>query len=651
MCGLTGVWYARHPRRALEPLVEGMAETLTHRGPDDGGTWCDDQASFAVGHRRLSIIDLSREGRQPMVSACGRWVLAYNGEIYNHKDLRNGLGDATFRGHSDTEILLESIARHGLHDTLDRCVGMFAFALWDRSRRELSLVRDRIGIKPLYYGFTSAGLVFGSELRAFHAVHEFEARIDRGALDLFLRHACVPQPHAIYENVHKVHPGEIIRFRRPDNSAMTSKTFWNAFDKWRECREAPFPGNEAEATDQLEALLQDAVDKRMIADVPVGAFLSGGIDSSVVVALMRRTSSFPVRTFSIGSEDPRYDEAHDSRAIANHLGTDHTELVLTGEDALATAFELPRLMDEPLGDSSMIPTLAVARLARRDVTVALSGDGGDELFGGYSHYSIVPARWQRSRRIPSVIRAIARTASHAINRHTAALPSMLDYQLQRVAFVTSMVGSHSDDPLDTYWHIFRYWNDVDDLVPSANAKHVRVEQDLSRSNGTDVRERMMLADLSLYLPDVLLTKLDRCTMGVSLEGRVPLLDHRVVEFAWRLPTHWKVRGGATKWVLRQVLQRHVPRRLFERPKRGFSVPLHTWLRNELRPWAEELLDPQRLNSEGFLNVDIVRRRWHQHLDGHLDWRNELWNVLMFQRWLEEERERRKALRTQVLRDC
>ncbi len=621
-----------------------MGSRLLHRGPDADGEFLDEDAGLGLGHRRLSILDLSPEGRQPMVSTCGRYVIAYNGEIYNYRQLRQELersAPRAFRGSSDTEVLLEAIAAWGLNTALQRCIGMFALALWDRDERRLRLVRDRLGIKPLYYSDTGKGWIFASELRALHAHPDFRPELSADALLAYLRHSAVPAPGAIYSGVHKLLPGQIVTLSGPRSSAEAT-SFWDARERWLSAIQERVPESTGDAVEELEALLLDAVRLRMIADVPLGAFLSGGIDSSLVVALMQRSSRRPVKTFTIGFHDARYDEAPFARRIAEHLGTDHTELYVSGDDALAVVPKLAELSDEPLGDSSFIPTFLVSQLARQSVTVALSGDGGDELFGGYSHYRTLPTLWRRSGWLPPGLkRAAGRGGGALATSLREALPqgrfSFAERQCERVAYVSSLLAA-SADPIDLYWRQFRHWNHDPGVVPGARPLPTRYDElrDRLETSGS-FAERMMLADLLLYLPDVLLTKVDRASMAVSLEARVPLLDHRVVELAWRIPVEQRVAERAGKLPLRALLARHVPPDLFERRKQGFSVPLARWLRHDLREWAESLLTRQRLLDAGLCPA-AVERRWRQHQQGLVNWQNELWNVIMFQAWrIEQER--------------
>ncbi len=635
MCGIVG-FLCSTPETAdeeLRRLVSAMAATLRHRGPDGRGVWTDARAGVALGHTRLAILDLSPAGNQPMQSSCGRYVLVYNGEVYNHRELRKELEGRgrRFRGRSDTETLLEAIAEWGLEPTLRRCVGMFAFALWDRHRQELTLVRDRLGIKPLYYGWCGGTFFFASELKALRVHPDFTAELDREAVSLLLRHNYVPAPWSIYRGIAKLRPGTVVTVR-PDRRGVLPQpqAYWSLEEVARAGREQPFRGSEEEAVERLEELLGEAVRARLISDVPLGAFLSGGIDSSAVVALMQKASDRPVRTFSIGFHEKRYNEAPFAKSVARHLGTDHVEYYVTPREALDVIPRLPTLYDEPFADSSQVPTFLVSQVARQSVTVCLSGDGGDELFGGYTRYAAAARVWRLIRCLPAPVR---RAASAAVRTCGPLLPGKTP---KRRALPASEI-LRCRSLREVYVHFMSHWSRPGELVVGGTNDPGPLADPRLWSPDASPYEQMMYVDTLTYLPDDILVKVDRASMGVSLEARVPLLDHRVVEFAWSLSVEVRVRRGRTKWPLRQLLARHVPPALFERPKTGFGIPIDEWLRGELRDWAESLLDEHRLRQEGVFRPEPIRQKWLEHVRNEQDWHYYLWDVLMFQAWLEESR--------------
>ncbi|MDP2794823.1 MAG: asparagine synthase (glutamine-hydrolyzing) [Sulfurisoma sp.] len=642
MCGIAG---CLGPGAGLRETASRMAAALAHRGPDDAGDWADANAGIALAHRRLSVLDLSPAGHQPMVSASGRYVIAFNGEIYNHADLRRELEAArqaiAWRGHSDTETLLAAIENWGLEPTLAKCVGMFALALWDCRERTLELARDRLGEKPLYHGRSGDMVLFASELKALRAHPAFRAEVDRDALALFLRHAYIPAPSSIYRGIRKLPPAAILRIDSDGRERL--RYYWSVADAVRQGLSRPFTGTATEATDELERHLARAIGGQRVADVPLGAFLSGGIDSSTVVALMQAQATTPVRTFSIGFHEEGHDEARHARAVASHLGTAHTELYVTPREARDVITRLPEIHDEPFADSSQIPMFLVARLARRHVAVGLSGDGGDELFGGYNRYFVGGALWQRLSHLPiplrgAVARALRTPSPAAWDRLHAlvgpALPGRWRHtsvgdKLHKLAGVIDAAS-----PAEVYRRLISHWPDPAALVVGAGDTPTGPAGQAVPEMLDDFVQSMMYLDTVGYLPDDILTKVDRAAMAVSLETRLPLLDHRIVEFAWSLPMSLKMRDGAGKWLLRQVLYRHVPRALVDRPKMGFGVPIDTWLRGPLRDWAESLLDAGRLRREGWLRPEPIRTCWEEHLSGRRNWQHRLWNVLMFQAWIE-----------------
>ncbi len=642
MCGLTGFLgrSALGQRDAANEVLTHMAQAIESRGPDAFGAWVDLEAGIALAHRRLAIVDLTPAGAQPMVAAGGRYVLAFNGEIYNHLELRRKLDGCAWRGHSDTETLLAGFEAWGVEATLRRSVGMFAFALWDREQRVLMLGRDRLGEKPLYYGSQGQGgqavFLFGSEVSALRRHPAFAAPINRDALALYMRHNCIGGEHSIYQGIHKLLPGHLLTLAAGQTEPRVW-AWWSAAEVAQRGVAQPFAGSPEQAVDELQALLLSAVGQQMVADVPLGAFLSGGVDSSTVVALMQAQSSCPVKTFSIGFHEVGYNEAEHAKAVAQHLGTEHTELYVTAQQALDVIPKLPTLFAEPFADSSQIPSYLVSQLARQHVTVSLSGDAGDELFCGYTRYQMTAKLWGKLQRVPKPLR---RAAAAAI---TAVPPGRWDALGRWLPFArlgdklhkgAALLGNES--VADLYRGLVSHWSEPEAVVLGSHEPATALSDAHPALAGLSEVERMMTLDMLGYLPDDILAKVDRAAMGVSLETRVPMLDHRVVEFAWSLPLDYKLRGGVTKWPLREVLYRHVPKSLIERPKMGFGVPIGDWLRGPLHEWAEELLDEARLQREGYFHPASIRQKWLEHLSGARNWQYHLWDVLMFQAWLEAQ---------------
>ena len=652
MCGLVGFLGGPGNQAEGEALLRRMAGTLSHRGPDDAGVWLDAAQGIGFGHRRLAIVDLSAAGHQPMASPTGRYVLAFNGEIYNHLALREELEAAgrapAWRGHSDTESLLAGFDAWGIRATVERTIGMFAIGVWDRERRTLTLARDRLGEKPLYFGRFGSGnqavLMFGSELKALRAHPAFRAEVDRDALSSYLRHMAVPGPSSIYRGVHKLQPGTLLTLGR-DDPIPEAETYWSAIDVAERGVASPLRVGPEEAVDALSALLKDAIGRQMMADVPLGAFLSGGIDSTTIVSLMQAQASRPVKTFTIGFDEEGHNEAEHAKAIAAHLGTEHTELYVDAAQAQAVIPLLPTIYDEPFADSSQIPTYLVSRLAKQHVTVSLSGDAGDELFGGYTRYQFTAGLWKNLSRIPEPLRrmtsrGVTQLSSSRLDALANWLPGKARWSHPGDKLLKGAALLPSRSLAELYLGMVSCWKNPGDIVLGAGDARTLLNGPELPLKGLGDVERMMVLDTLTYLPDDILAKVDRAAMAVSLESRVPFLDHRVVEFAWSLPLDYKIRRDhgelVSKWALRQVLYRHVPRALIDRPKMGFGVPVGEWLRGPLKEWAEELLSESRLRREGFFDPAPIRRQWAEHLSGHRNWQHSLWCVLMFQAWHEHQ---------------
>ncbi len=632
MCGLTGFIDLSRGTSAdeLRARVTAMADALRHRGPDDAGVWIDETAGVALGHRRLSILDLSPLGHQPMFSHDGRWGIIYNGEIYNHGELRRDLQQrgVQFQSTSDTETLVEGFAAWGVRETVTRCRGIFAIAAYDTQRRELTLVRDHVGVKPLYYGRQGNTWLFGSELKALRAHPAFAARIDRTVLPQFLRHNYVPGPYTIYENIHKLPAGTLLTFPVMNAAANPHpETYWSFTETALATAKNPWSGSYAEIVDRVQAELSRSVREQMLSDVPLGAFLSGGIDSSLVVALMQSQSQRPVKTFTIGFELADYNEAPFAQAVAKHLETDHTEHYVTAEQARDVIPRLPSMFDEPFADSSQIPTFLVSELARRHVTVSLSGDGGDELFCGYLRY-FAPLLGTRAGYIPAFVRT---PLSDAVRWAGWLSPT----SKSRKFFNRAASFLADADPDDRYLRGMSHWNLNEFVVRDAYPVSTTFMQRENWPKFTEKQQRWMWLDTLNYLPDDILVKVDRASMAVSLEARVPLLDPGVVAAAWSVPFAMQTQGWTGKQILRSVLEKFVPRSMFERPKKGFGVPIAEWLRGPLRDWAEALLSEHRLQSEGYFHPAPIRQKWAEHQSGRVDWAYHLWDVLMFQAWLAE----------------
>jgi asparagine synthase (glutamine-hydrolysing) len=647
MCGFAG--FLGGPA-GIKTLDE-MGWAILNRGPDDHGVWLDKLVQVGFVHRRLAILDMSSAGHQPMQSACGRFIIAFNGEIYNHQSIRTELNKLSnlkikkWLGYSDTETLLAGIEVWGLKKTLQKSIGMFALALWDKKEKKLLLARDRAGEKPLYFGWQGEGsnksFLFGSELKALKAHPSFLAKVDRGSVSLLLRYNYIPTPYSIYEGISKLEPGSILSVSLNQPDPVITK-YWDAIEVATAAKSALFTGTPEQAVNDLEILAKNVVSKQMMADVPLGAFLSGGIDSSTIVALMQSQSSQPVKTFTIGFNEVGYNEAAHAKAVAKHLGTDHTELYISSIQAMDVIPKLPSLYCEPFADSSQIPTYLVSQLAKQKVTVSLSGDAGDELFCGYNRYKLTSQLWNRLSLMPAPMREITARLITSISPSAwdklgAIIPGGKSYtplgdKIHKGARVLA-----SDDLQQLYLGmVSQITNPGNWVIGGFEPPTKLVSNAPSLAQFNDI-EKMMLLDTISYLPDDILTKVDRACMGVSLEGRVPFLDHRIFEFAWTLPLGYKFRDGQTKWPLRQLLYRYIPKELIERPKMGFGVPIGDWLRGPLRDWAETLLSEDRLRREGYFYPEIIRTKWAEHLTGKRNWQSQLWTVLMFQAWLDNEK--------------
>jgi len=647
MCGIAGFIGNKLPD--LKSVCTRMVSTLHHRGPDFSDVWLDSKSGVALGHSRLSILDLSMAGHQPMKSKCGQFVITFNGEIYNHLEIRKDINISNYgeswNGHSDTETLLMAISIWGIKKTIQRCVGMFAFALWDIKEKRLYLARDRMGEKPLYYGMQGKAFLFSSELKALKAHPEFQGTINRDTLCLLLRHNTVSNPYSIYQGISKLQPGYILTFN-PENKDIRVDSYWSMKNVVESALKNPFKGTEQQALLELEGVLSSSISNQMISDLPLGAFLSGGIDSSTIVSLMQLQSTNKIKTFSIGFNVKGYDEAIHAKDVAKYLDTDHTELYVSSTEALDAIPLLAEMYDEPFSDSSQIPTYLVSKLAKQKVAVSLSGDGGDELFGGYNRHVWLNSIWKKSRHIPLFFRSLIHYAITSLSpiywnhffqvcssvfpaRYRVSQPGDKMYKLAKVIAAES--------PEAMYRNMVSHWSNPESIVLGASEPETLLTDSSVLPDLSDIENRMMFLDTITYLTDDILTKVDRASMSVSLETRVPMLDHRVIEFAWSIPLSMKIKNGQGKWLLRQLLYKYVPKKLIDRPKMGFGVPIDNWLRGPLREWAENLLEPSKLQQEGFFNVSAVRKKWDEHISKKRDWQYQLWDILMFQAWLDNNK--------------
>jgi asparagine synthase (glutamine-hydrolysing) len=648
MCGINGFLTSGNTNELdLNKVLNDCTNKIIHRGPDSTGIWVDDKKGIYMGHRRLSIVDLSSTGAQPMSSNSGRYVICLNGEIYNHLELRDELSQYTnniWKGSSDTETLINCFEVWGIETTLKKTTGMFAFSLWDSFENELTIGRDRFGEKPLYYGWQESTFFFSSELKSIKSNPLFKSEIDRNALGLYIKYAYVPAPFSIYKNIYKLSPGSILTVSLSSRNLKPS-VYWSSLNQMFDCYKKPFSGNKGQAVEQLNIILTNAVKKQMMADVPLGAFLSGGIDSSLIVAIMQSLSNTPIKTYTIGFKEDSYNEAHYAKKVANHIGTDHTELYVTEKDALKVIPQLPYFYDEPFADSSQIPTYLVSKLASESVTVSLSGDAADELFGGYNRYLLTNNLWNKISKFPIGLRIIVSKFLLSVN------PSKYNSLFKFLSFSNIFTKQEnigdkihksasiltSSSYMELYDRLVSSWRNPSSIVIGGEDLSAFKEVIPNEINNFDSISMMMAKDLITYLPDDILCKVDRAAMATSLETRVPFLDHSVMQFAWSLPLEYKLFGNRTKWVLREILYKYVPKKLIDRPKMGFGVPIDTWLRGDLRDWAEKLLNEDRLLQEGFFNPGPIRKKWEEHLSGKRNWQHQLWVILMFQSWLEQNK--------------
>ena len=644
MCGISGFLTRDNitSNSDLSELAVSMSNAITSRGPDDSGVWVDGRAGIALSHRRLAVIDLSPAGHQPMMSASGRYIIVFNGEIYNHQEIRGELCDNMYHwnGHSDTETLLNAVEVWGVESTLKRCEGMFAFAVWDRKKSTLILARDRLGEKPLYYGWQGNSFLFASDLNALKKHPDFIWEIDRESLALLVQYNYIPAPHSIYSGIKKLLPGKMVSVSL-DKQKLEQNYYWNFKESVESSIKDPFIGSFDEAVNELENILSNTISKQMFSDVPIGAFLSGGVDSSAIVALMQKVNQHPVKTFTIGFNEGVHNEAIYAKAVASHLGTDHTELYVTPQHALGVIPKLHQIYSEPFADSSQIPTFLVSELARQDVTVALSGDGGDELFAGYNRYIMSHKMWGGLSNIPLALRvnlsrlilSIKPDYFEVLNKVFSQNSSLANFG-SKIHKGAGVIGAKSAE--DLYSLLVSHWRDEHEVVIGMqhSVKHDRPTGLLEKEHFV---HKMMMMDMQTYLPDDILCKVDRAAMANSLETRVPLLSHKIVEFAWKLPLEMKLNSGQGKRVLREVLYKYAPKKLIERPKTGFAIPIAEWLRGTLRNWAEELLDESRIVQDGFFNYEPIQKKWQEHLSGKKDWSSNLWSILMFQEWYEQNK--------------
>jgi len=643
MCGFAGFLNREKSSHDLYEVLKLMGEAIRTRGPDSSGEWLNESSTIGFSHRRLSIVDLSSAGHQPMLSHNERYIIAFNGEIYNHLELRDLLADAgldiNWKGTSDTETLLACFEHWGIKLTIEKSVGMFAFSVWDNQENKLILGRDRLGEKPLYYGWQGDSFLFGSELKALKAHYAFKSEINRDSIALLLRHSCIPAPYSIYQGIEKLLPGYLLEVDLKTGLSNAIQ-YWSFKHICPQNETVGYVGTAEKAVDDLDTILKKSIKQQMIADVPLGAFLSGGVDSSTIVALMQSQSDKPIKTFSIGFNEDGFDEAVYAKSIAEHLGTDHTELYVTPEDALNVIPLLADLYDEPFSDSSQIPTYLVAKMAKEHVTVSLSGDAGDELFCGYNRYLLTQKVWKNLSVMPIAMRkslslCLLKISVNHWNYINKILPKKLKLSNLGTKMHKAGKALTANSVSELYKRLVSHWDNPEAVVIGAKEPNTVLNDPVRAPKLLNDIEQMMALDTLSYLPDDILTKVDRACMAVSLEGRVPFLNHKVVEFSWGLPLRYKLNNGVSKWCLKEVLYRYVPKELIDRPKMGFGVPINTWLRGPLRTWADKLLDEDRLLQEGFFEPKQIVTMWREHKLGKRDWQDQLWDVLMFQAWYEK----------------
>jgi asparagine synthase (glutamine-hydrolysing) len=651
MCGLAGfLLSAENDSKIIGSQLKSMTDAITHRGPDDEGFWTQPSERVAIGHRRLSILDLTFAGHQPMLSHSKRYVIAFNGEIYNHLELRGKLeidseNELNWNGHSDTETLLQCFDLWGIDRSLERIKGMFAIAIYDTIDKALYLIRDRMGEKPVYYGWINNNFVFGSEIKSIKQFNGFQGEIDRDSLALFLKYDYIPEPYSIFKGINKLQQGNYLKIKMSDRGwtqqcKVSIKQYWSMEEVVNSGANKKFIGTDEQAIEKLEELISESVKQQMISDVPLGAFLSGGIDSSLAVAMMQKQSSRKVKTFTIGFDEKNYNEAEYAKQVASHIGTDHTELYITPKQAMAVISKLPKIYDEPFADSSQIPMFLVSEMARKHVTVSLSGDGADELFGGYNRYFMANKLWKRLNNIPLFIRKLISQSIGFFNPRIWNFIFIVTYKFLPKKFMVSNPTDKvykfsriltSRDIYEVYDRLISHWINPYEVVLNSKNKEIK-----SNFSSLSPEEEMMLSDSLSYLPDDILVKVDRASMFVSLETRAPFLDKDIVEFACQIPLNLKIRDSKGKWILRKILDKYVPNDLIDRPKMGFGVPIDSWLRGPLKDWAEDLLNEKRLTDDGYFNVKLIRKKWNEHLSGDQNWQYHLWSILMFQVWLDEQ---------------